>query len=100
MDNEKMKVNSKIKFVGEKQRYTIQAINDDFAICTKPFNLKKTTIYTVVDFKRNIRGTENLIFPRGAETKEQCEAMLTRLVNKETDISHRNNIPLQIENQL
>ena len=87
----------KVKFVGEKQRYTVRACNYRFAICTKPFNLKRTVIYTIVDFKEWIRGTENLIFGAGAETDPQCRRMLRRLTKGETKISHRNNIPLHID---
>lgn len=33
----------------------------------------------------------------GAETKEQCEEMLERLTQGETEVSHRNRVPLDIE---
>lgn len=93
----KVPVGAKIKFFGEKQQYTVMASNRFFSVCTKPFNLKKTVIYTIVDWHNQIKGTENLIFGRGAETKEECEEMLDRLTNAESDISHRNNVTLNIE---
>lgn len=93
-----MKKGDKIKFEEEKQLYTVRSVNNRFAICTKPFNLKKTVIYTIIDFKKQVRGTENLIFSQGAETDQQCRRMLKRLTKGETEISHRNNIPLNIEN--
>lgn len=93
----KPKINDKIKFRDEKQRYTVQACNARFCVCTKPFNARRTVLYTVIDFKLNIRGTENLIFGMGAETREQCEEMLQRLISGETEISHRNRIALDIE---
>ena len=37
-----LKVDDKILFAEEKQRYTVQARNDRFIICTKPFNPRKT----------------------------------------------------------
>lgn len=96
-------VSDKIRFEEEKQRYTVQACNARFAICTKPFNLKKTVMYTIVDLDENIRGTENLVFGLGAETKKQCKEMLERLTNEKsktcnfkTEVSHRNRIPLDI----
>ena len=95
--NTKPTVGDKIKFRSEKQRYTVQACDDRFVICTKPFNPKKTVLYTVIDLSRNIRGTENLIFGMGAETKELCEEMLIRLQSGETEVSHRNRIDLDIE---
>jgi len=97
MNQAKYNVGDKIKFEEEKQAYTIQACNDRFLVCTKPFNLMHTVLYTVVDLDRNIRGTENLIFGMGAETKEQCEEMLERLSIGESEVSHRNYIELKIE---
>lgn len=57
-----MKVGDKVKCVGEKQRYTIQARDDRFIIMTKPFNARKTYLYSIVDLERGIRGRDNLIF--------------------------------------
>lgn len=92
-----LKKGDKIKFAEEKQCYAVRAANDKFAICTKPFNPKRTVIYTIINFKENIRGTENLIFGAGAETDMQCRLMLGRLSSERTHISRRNNIPLNIE---
>jgi len=90
-------VGSKIKFKREKQKYTIIASNACFLICTKPFNARKTVLYTIVDRKENVRGTENLVFGFGAETKKQCEEMLERLTQGESEVSHRNKIELDVE---
>lgn len=92
-----MKVGDRIKFVEEKQKYTVRAIGERYAICTKPFNLKKTVLYTIIDFEKNIRGTESLIFCMGAETDEQCIEMLHRLETGVSEISFRNRISLRIE---
>jgi hypothetical protein len=92
----KWKVGDKIRFAEEKQRYTVQAVNDRFAVLTKPFNARKTVFYTVVDFAQEIRGTENLIFGMGAETEQQCEEMLERVTSGDTEVSHRNRVPLKI----
>jgi hypothetical protein len=93
----KIPVGSKVKFEREKQRYTVKASNAIFSICTKPFNAKKTVLYTIIDHKENIRGTENLIFGLGAETKKDCQEMLERLTQGESEISHRNRIKLDVE---
>jgi len=99
----KFQVGDTIKFKKEKQKYTIQACNDRFLVCNKPFNAQKTTIYTIVDLEENIRGPENLVFGLGAETKEQCEEMLQRLMGKDndmrftTEISYRHRIKLDLE---
>ena len=41
------KQGQKVWFPGEKRPYTIRACDDRFAICTKPFNIKKTVLYTL-----------------------------------------------------
>jgi hypothetical protein len=105
-----LKVGSKVKFASEKRPYTVQASSERYAVCTKPFNPQHTVLYTVIDFKDNVRGTENLIFGMGAETRELCEEMLKRLTapcehldmddvicDCRTEVSHRNRIALDIE---
>lgn len=87
----------KIKFKGETQRYTVQAAGERFLICTKPFNARKTVLYTIVDLKEEIRGSEGVIFGLGAETKKDCQEMLARIESGETEISYYNRIPLDIE---
>lgn len=42
----------KIWFEGEKRPYTVRACDERFAICTKPFNLRKTVLYTIIDKKQ------------------------------------------------
>jgi hypothetical protein len=91
------KVGQKIKFAEEKQAYIIKACNDKFLVCTKPFNLKRTVLYSIVDLDQNIRGTENLVFGLGAETEEECQEMLDRLASGETEVSYLYRIPLNIE---
>lgn len=44
-----LKVGDKIKFKSEKQRYIVKAKDNRYLICTKPFNLQKTVLYTIVD---------------------------------------------------
>jgi len=94
---EQIRIGTKIKFPEEKQRYTVQALNDRYAVCTKPFNCRKTVLYTIIDVQENIRGTENLIFCMGFETKKQCQEALERLAKRESEISYKNRIPLVIE---
>lgn len=93
----KLPKGSKIKFIEEKQVYTVRASNVAFSICTKPMNAIKSVLYTIIDWKDNVRGTEDLIFGMGAETDEHCEEMLERLTQGESSVSSRNQIPLKIE---
>jgi hypothetical protein len=96
-DRSPLRVGSKIKFIGEVQRYTVQASNERYAVCTKPMNALKTTIYTIIDFERAVRGLENLIFGMGFETQKECEEALERLVDGESEVSHRHYVRLEIE---
>ena len=96
-DNPAVFVGGKIKFKNEKQRYTVRAGNVAFSVCTKPMNALKTVLYSVIDWNKNIRGTENLVFGMGAETDEDCKEMLERLTNGESQVSHRNFRELDIE---
>lgn len=94
------RVGDLISFAEEQRPYRVRARSDRFLVCTKPFNLRRTVLYTVVDIKRNIRGTEDLVFSLGAETDEECAEMVRRLTgaNREepTEVSYRNNIPLNV----
>lgn len=88
----------KIKFKEERFKYTIQACSDRYLICTKPFNLKKIYLYTIVDLKKKIRGTDNYVFsPHTYNTKEGSEIALQELISRKMSISNRNKIGLNIE---
>lgn len=89
-------VGAKIKFSSEKKPYTIRACDERFVICTKPFNPKRTVLYTIVDLKEQVRGTENLIFCMGFEDDEDCNEALKRLQSGESEVSHRNRVALDI----
>jgi hypothetical protein len=91
-----MGVGDKIRFAEEKMAYIVQACNERFAVCTKPFNPKHTVLYTIIDLGQGVRGTEDLIFCMGFETRRLCEEALERLNNGESKISSRNKIPLNI----
>ena len=93
----KLPVGSNIWFEEEKQGYTIRASNVAFAVCTKPLNIHKTVLYTIVDWNEQVRGTENLVFSMGAETDEECNEMLERLTQGESEVSSRNRIKLNIK---
>ncbi len=85
-----------VTFKEEKRGYRVRAQGARYLVCTKPFNPRKTVLYTVVDTQQQIRGTENLIFGAGAETDQDCLEMIERLESGETEVSSRNWIPLVI----
>lgn len=87
----------KIKFEGQKRPFTVQATSKRYTVCSKPFNARKTTTYTIVDWLDRVRGPEDLIFGMGAETQEQCFQMLVRLLDGESKVSRRRRLPLDFE---
>lgn len=93
------KVGDRVKFKDGGRAYTIQARNERFLVCTKPFNPKRTVLYTIIDLEKQIRGPENLVFGMGAETRQQCEEMIARLSAKDmaSEVSYRRKVPLSIE---
>lgn len=91
-------VGGKIWFADEKRPYVVRARSDRYLVCTKPYNLKRTTLYTIVDLRERVRGPENLVFGMGAETREHCEAMIARLHDptEPSDVSWRNRVELRV----
>jgi hypothetical protein len=94
-----LKVGDKVKFKNEKQRYTVQAKSDRFIICTKPFNARKTYLYTIIDLERLVRGAVDLIFGliEHVNTPELAQQCIKDLENNEYRVSHRNCRKLDIE---
>ena len=95
-DMKKIMVGWKIWFDEERLGYTVIAKGGKFLILTKPFNPKKTVLYTIIDIEKMVRSTEDLIFGMGAETKEQCEQMLARLLSGQSSLSRRHQIDVNI----
>lgn len=93
----KINIGDKIYLPKEKRPYRVQARNDRYIICTMPYNPKKTVMYFIIDLVRNVRGTDNLIFCHGYETKEECENALRWLEKGAMEVSCRNFVALDIE---
>ena len=92
-----MKIGDKIKMDGERCRYTVMAFNERFAIMTKPFNARKTYLYTITDLVRDVRGPCNLIFgpPSDLSTETGAQEAMNMLVpNDVMEVSYRRCKPL------
>ena len=87
---------AKVKFEGERQRYTVMAHNARFAIMTKPFNAQKTYLYTIIDLERGVRGPCNLIFglPCDVDTPEGAAEALAKIEAGEMEVSYRRCVDL------
>jgi hypothetical protein len=93
-----LKIGDKIKFLLEERKYTIKAKDDRYLICTKPFNLKKTCLYTIIDLERLVRGANNLVFNNyDYMVQEDIEECLKDLQNGSIEVSHRNCVILDVE---
>jgi hypothetical protein len=91
-----MRVGTKIKFDGERQRYTVTACNERFAIMWKPFNARKTYLYTITDLERGVRGPCNLIFgpPENMSTLSGAVSALEMIERGEMAVSRRRYVSL------
>ena len=70
---------TRVWFAEEKQPYKVRARSSRYLVCTKPFNPLRTVLYTIVDLEEKVRVPENLVFGMGAESDEDCVAMVERL---------------------
>jgi hypothetical protein len=90
-------VGDRVWFHEEKAPYRVRAVTSDgrYAICTKPFNPKRTVLYTVIDWHRERRGADNY-YGLGYETPEQIANALDYFERGKAELSRRNSITLNI----
>ncbi len=107
----------KVFFIGEKLPMEVKAVNDNFAICTRNLHRREDAhllhhqvkmmayfsfmeaykdqkddkVYTIIDFRNNIRGPHNLIMG-GCDFKNEksMQKFLSVLDKGEAEISRRN----------
>lgn len=94
MDFSLIRPGDKVYVVAEKRPYKVRCRDSRFIICTKPFNLKRTVLYFIIDLELGIRGPDDCVFCCGYETQEQCEARLRELQIGEIAVSQRRCVPL------
>lgn len=91
----KLKLNKddRVWFSSNKKSFKVRECNDRFAICTQPFNLQpKTVLYTIIDFDRNVRGEDNLIFTvYDYYSDEDCKQAMEDLIGGEIEVSYKTN---------
>jgi len=91
------KVGDKIKFTSEKQRYTIRACDERYLICTKPFNARKTFLYTIVDLKEKKRSSDNWYCKYDYTSETEALKGLEELNKGIIELSTRRAIDLDFE---
>lgn len=93
----RVEVGDKVYIPYEKRPYKVRARDDRYIICTKPYNLKQTVLYFIVDLKEKWRAPDNMIFCRGYETDEDCKERLAELQRGEIELSERRGLRLDID---
>ena len=120
----KIRLDSKILFSNENIAFTVKAIDERFAICTRKFDkkedksivdyqvemgayiskkeaqksLKDEIIYTIIDFKNNVKSTDHWTFGKfDYKVQSDIEQCLSELNSGETELSRRNQVPLSIK---
>lgn len=120
-----LKQGQEVYFVGEKEPMIVNEINENFAICTRLLHrwydaeiikykvengaylsfteaykdLRKSLVYTIIDFKNNVKGAHNS-FSYGIKNKtlkKDAKEMMKALESNEIEISRRNSIELNID---
>jgi len=93
----KVKVGDKVYAPNEKQPYRVKARDERYIICTKPFNLKHTVLYFIIDLVDKWRSPDDRVFCFGYETDEQCHERLKELQFGKIGLSRRRGVPLDVE---
>lgn len=94
-----LKIGDKVYFARDKRPYTVKAHDERFAICTKPFNLQQTCLYTIIDWTKGQRNRNNMVFnPYDYTKQEDIERCLRDLSDPEhvCEISRRGAVDLDI----
>lgn len=90
-------VGDKIYIPGEKRPYTVQCRDDRYIICTKPFNLRHTVQYFIIDLVDKWRAPDDRVFCFGYENAEACRDRLRELQHEQMFLSRRRGVPLDVE---
>ena len=93
----KVAIGDKVYIPSEKRPYTVKARDDRYIICTKPFNLRNTVFYFIIDLVEKWRAPDNMVFCFGYETDEDCLERLKDLQEGTIELSRRRGLPLDIE---
>lgn len=93
----RVNIGDKVCVPTDKRPYTVKARDERYIICTKPFNVRHTVLYFIIDLLNKWRAPDNMIFCSGYETTEDCQERLKELQDGTIELSRRRGIPLDIE---
>lgn len=119
----KLQVGKKVKFKSDKLPYTVMASSERFAVCSRKLNRradarllhyqvemhayssftqayednKDNPVYTIIDFDKNIRGKDNLVFGYyDYFDTNSCNEALNFLEEGGMEVSRRSKIELDL----
>ena len=87
-----LKVGDPVFLPREVRPFRVRCRDERFIICTKPFNLKRTVMYFIIDLEKGLRGPDDRVFCMGYETQEQCEERLKDLQTGRAEVSIRRGV--------
>lgn len=117
-------VGNKVYFHDEKLPYNVMAVSKRYAVVSRPLNRredatllhnqvktgaycnfteafehnKQSPIYSIIDFKKNIKSTDNLVFGLYDYSKEkECEKVIKDLEIGKVELSLRNRCELSVD---
>lgn len=93
----RVNIGDKVCVPTDKRPYTVKARDERYIICTKPFNVRRTVLYFIIDLLNKWRAPDKMIFCSGYETTEDCQERLKELQDGTIELSRRRGIPLDIE---
>lgn len=82
----RLEVDDRVNLADSKRAWTVRGVTRGgrFVILTQPFNLKRTVLYSVIDFDRGVRGKDNC-YGLGYETDDQVADALHQFQHTEND---------------
>lgn len=88
-----------IWFADGKKPFKVRCANKRFAICTQPYNFRpNTVIYTIIDFERNVRGMDNMVFGvYDYYSDEDCEKALKDLAKGKMEVSYKHSKYVELD---
>lgn len=86
----------RVRFSDEKQaRFKVKAASERFVVLTKPFNAKRTVIYTIIDLEQGVRGPGGS-WGTGYETDAEIADAMEKLHDGTASVSQRRSVTLDI----
>lgn len=73
-----LNVGDSVQFRESRRWWKVRAVSERFVILTSPFNLRRTVLYSIIDWRRGVRGPDDH-YGVGYETDEEIAEALRRL---------------------